>query len=457
MTYLRIDDLQKVRNHVHFAAASLFTVGGIWSTVLNFNDYRQSNLINTLNVNSVKYVLLCTILMAFTFIPHRISRYIQVATLLLASTLCILINNEIGVVAEFPFLACAIVLMLAYGFLGDQSLIYDIKKHKLFLLITWFILAYVIKFYIYKFDIIQFTISYLNQYFYFFAFSIILILSLKLIISISNNIIIKLRETNINISNEAKLLYTEILTKNNEIDIKNKEINKITKELLMKNTLTEIGKATSNTLHSIGNVLAQVKLLGDYIETDLSKTEDIFLYVDVSLKSINDAIKLVNNERNYLKFGISNDMMLNDVKDIIEAVLYLYRIKDKYNFITSYSNNLVININACEFKEAFMNILKNAIEASEDIIKPNIYITANRIDEYIYVEITDQGTGIEICSICGKNNCLECNKFSLGNTTKINGSGNGKRQVIDFCNKYDYGFKIKSEVNNFTKITLELK
>lgn len=453
MIYLREDDLKDIRSKVHFTTAFLFTFSGIWTALDNYRVYQD------LNHDSVKYVIFCTILIVFTFIQKSIFKWLQILTLIFASSLCILINNEIGIIAEFPFLLGSFVLILAYGFFGDSKILFDIQKSKIAIYIIWFILIYIIKFILYNLDPFQYFLIYFSQYSHVFALGIILILCLKKPVKLFNSIILDLREYNEKKEKRIKDMSFQLLRSKKEIKKINKEIEKLAIELDKENALAEIGKATANAFHSLNNLICHVKMQGNLIENNLSDTDEIYNYVDVSINVINKIDTFIRNETNFIKHKISRSVMKNNIKEIIESSTFLFELEKKciIEIDDSIGDNY-IDVSASELKETIINLVKNSFEelAKTKYKRGNIvYINIYKINNIMEISIMDKGNGIEFCNNCN-NECLKCTNFSIGKTTKKYGSGFGMIQVMDFCKKYNYGFKIESIINAYTKIIIKI-
>ena len=118
------------------------------------------------------------------------------------------------------------------------------------------------------------------------------------------------------------------------------------------------------------------------------------------------------------------------------------------NLKTELQNVTEINGNAGELQQIFINLISNAIDAMEG--QGELLIRMKEKDDFIHIEVTDRGKGIE------KKNIKKI--FDPFFTTKEVGKGTGLGlHVINQIVKKNHGdILLKSEVGKGTTFTIKL-
>ena len=165
-------------------------------------------------------------------------------------------------------------------------------------------------------------------------------------------------------------------------------------------------------IHEIKNPLS---VANGYIEIINKKNKDSNEYISFIDKSINDSLNIIED---YLIYGRNNvvfdyldiNLLIKDVVDDFK------KLKDLYNMNVNFYDDeeeIIVFGDYSKLKQVFMNIMKNSIEARDDI-KLEIDIDYKIVKDYIIIDITDNGVGAD-CSKIG----------NLYYTTKKGGTGLG--------------------------------
>ncbi|OIJ09255.1 hypothetical protein BKP35_17105 [Anaerobacillus arseniciselenatis] len=171
------------------------------------------------------------------------------------------------------------------------------------------------------------------------------------------------------------------------------EMKKVDEWLQKSEKLSLVGQLAAGVAHEVRNPLTSIKgfiqlakttkefkeFYVDIILSELDRTETI-IYEFLSLAKPNDTrqIKTVN----------FNTILLNVIK-LLETQALMQDINIQYYFL----KDVVVDCDENQIKQAFINLIQNAIEASDR--NENIFITLDEVNENeIIVKIEDHGCGI---------------------------------------------------------------
>ncbi len=235
----------------------------------------------------------------------------------------------------------------------------------------------------------------------------------------------------------------------NEIKIKNK--------LLEVERLAAIGKISAQIAHEIRNPLNSINLNTDIIGDEIFDAEfnpeeikPLFEHIKIEIERLN------NITEKYLRLAKEPDLnleandivrLLSDVIELLEVEFSNKGVEIKKDFkIGSYILNFDKNI----IKSVFINILKNALEASSGNGMVTVFIDkVKRINsEYIKISIKDTGIGI---SDKDKENIF--NPFF---TTKKYGTGIGLFTVKEGILSHNGEIEFHSEFSKGTEFVIYL-
>lgn len=172
-------------------------------------------------------------------------------------------------------------------------------------------------------------------------------------------------------------------------------------DFIQNNKLTILGKLTASLLHEIRNPLTAIKLNLEYIkmfEKDLSSevvdsvasSLAAFERINFIITDVLDFTKKVNDSK--------KDVSLNSITErsleILSVTLTKRRIKVDKNLNTALP---YISFNENKLLQIFLNLINNAVEASDDNSVINIYSDkyCNGTDKIIWA-VEDHGCGIKM-------------------------------------------------------------
>ncbi|MCA0989021.1 ATP-binding protein [Guptibacillus algicola] len=229
-------------------------------------------------------------------------------------------------------------------------------------------------------------------------------------------------------------------------DITEKRINE--EQLVQSEKLSVVGQLAAGIAHELKNPLTSLKGFLKLIDFE-NKNPDIERYIkvmDTEFTRIEQIIEefLVLAKPNKINF------CHHRIDDIIEEVIELLNAQANMESIvltTEYPDTLPqVYCESNQLKQVFINIIKNAIEASDD--GGNITISINTSGEHIQVSIRDHGEGISKEDI---------NKLgSPFYTTKKHGTGLGLAICKRIIEKHKGQLVIDSSIGHGTEITVIL-
>ncbi len=175
--------------------------------------------------------------------------------------------------------------------------------------------------------------------------------------------------------------------------------------------------------HEIKNPLAVIKGYLDMFNID--NKEKSVKYIGIIKNEVKRTLNLLSDLNDFNKISINKERiifseLLDELKDILEP----YFKENKIDYLIKTENDILINLDSQRIKQVLINVVKNAIEASEENGKINFTSYVNKDRLIIIVE--DFGKGME-------KDTLD-NLFTPFYTTKDYGTGLGlclSKEIIE--------------------------
>ncbi|MCT8139272.1 two-component sensor histidine kinase [Anaerobacillus sp. CMMVII] len=220
-------------------------------------------------------------------------------------------------------------------------------------------------------------------------------------------------------------------------------------ELIQLEQMNIINDLSASVSHEIRNPLTVTSGFLQLLNKSTSLTSEEKWYIDLSLRELNRAEKIVSD---FLAFGkpqsvnmVSSNLEEETiyVKNIITPYANLHEVSLEFNF----SNTLFKKLDRNQFQQCLLNLYKNGIEAMKDLggtLRVDVLSKRNNI----IIKISDTGIGMtqEEISRLGKPYY----------STKAEGTGLGMLMVYNTINKLNAKIDVESEKGVGTTFTLTI-
>lgn len=259
-------------------------------------------------------------------------------------------------------------------------------------------------------------------------------------ILINNNLLISIISSIIYILIALLILY--MLKKSYDIANIHMSIKEIEKEKQIRNSLFKI-------THEIKNPIAVCKGYLDMFDKDNPKH---LKFIPIIKTEINRTLTIMNDFMEFSKIKL--DLEIMDIELLLEEVLNtLSNLLDENNIKLEYEiqdDEIYINGDYDRLKQVFINIIKNSVEALENICDAKIVVNYKIIDNKIIINIKDNGVGM--------NDEVKSKIFEAFYTTKKCGTGLGislSKEIID-GHKGTIIYESEENFGTTVKITLPI-
>ena len=238
-----------------------------------------------------------------------------------------------------------------------------------------------------------------------------------------------------------------------------KRVEERTNQLLAINSEAEIGKHTSQIVHNLNNFLNNIQgalgLLGAAISgknPDINKAREFYNY---TISSVDSLAKIVAEILVRSRDKDKREDEDIDINQLIEKELLFWEMNPlyKYKIIReiSFGKNLPrFRGSRIQIKQILDNLIKNSIDAMEEVDNRKLSIRTEGRDKSVFIEISDTGEGIS-----GEN---ISKVFSPGYTSKPvgKGTGLGLASVKTMVEAYSGTIEIKSKLGEGTTVSIQL-
>jgi PAS domain S-box-containing protein len=176
-----------------------------------------------------------------------------------------------------------------------------------------------------------------------------------------------------------------------EVDITEKK--KLEYEIIRSEKLASLGKMSATIAHEIKTPLTSIKMNIDMISKSNDLEPEDKESIEIISKEVNRLNKLV---KEVLQISRTAPLSLDKISlhDFLDEVISQANSNESNKLIhfSNNSNNLEIFIDPDKFKQVFLNLFQNSIEAIQN--EGKITITNFNNSEFIYIKIVDNGKGI---------------------------------------------------------------
>ncbi|MCL6572647.1 MAG: HAMP domain-containing histidine kinase [Bacillus sp. (in: Bacteria)] len=207
------------------------------------------------------------------------------------------------------------------------------------------------------------------------------------------------------------------------------------------------GQLTAAVAHEIRNPLTVVKGFLQFYKEDISINNSTKNNFTLMIDELNTAEHVISQFLTLAKPDRDQKLEKVDVKDVLQSVTGLlnsYGMLNDNRIVINVEEDCYIAVNKIEFKQLVINLIKNAIEASN--VGKSVSVIANRIEGFIEIKIIDEGSGMS-----------EAEVKSLGTpfySLKSKGTGLGLMICFNIVEKYDGKIQYNSAKGKGTTVTI---
>ncbi|WP_064094349.1 sensor histidine kinase [Rossellomorea aquimaris] len=217
-------------------------------------------------------------------------------------------------------------------------------------------------------------------------------------------------------------------------------------EILKSEKLNTLGELAASIAHEVRNPLTVVKGFLQLMKKQASGSQQE--YLTIVLTELGRAEEIINDYLNFAKPEFEKIEQIN-VKDVLSDVTLLlnaYALKEGVSLEEEVKEDGYLHTDRNKLKQAFVNIIKNAIEATPPQGKVKVSLNRTNNQSVIIVQDTGKGMTREELGRLG----------TLFYTTKDRGTGLGTSVSIRIIEAMGGSVHYASEVNKGTIVTITL-
>ncbi|MBN1970624.1 MAG: hypothetical protein JXR48_06500 [Candidatus Delongbacteria bacterium] len=287
--------------------------------------------------------------------------------------------------------------------------------------------------------------------------------------------ICQILDLNENLEKKVKEKTKELVRKNEELNLLNEGLKAMQAQLILQERIASVGNLAAGIAHEINNPLAYIKsnitMIEDYVKeiksfinkhiiTKDNNSDEINSILDdmeemrwESMEGIEKVSEIIRSLREYSKVDSINEKEAYNINSSVDSILriaahYLKNFEIRKNFTREIN---IIYVEGGKVNQSILNIIMNSIQASETSKEKIITINTGNLENGIFLEIIDKGTGISE-DIRGR-------IFDPFFTTKPVGKAKGLGLNIAYetiVNRHNGMIKVFSDPFYGTKIRIEL-
>ena len=181
---------------------------------------------------------------------------------------------------------------------------------------------------------------------------------------------------------------------------------------------------------------------------DINNKEKIEKYIPIIRQEIDRSLNIMNDFMEFSKIKIDKEILDINVllEDITEELNLILRNKNIKMTTKIPQDEVFINGDYNRLKQVFINIIKNSMESITE--KGNINIVTHTLKDKYYIEITDNG--------CGMDEYTLSKIKDLFFTTKTKGSGLGVSLSTEIIKAHNGTIDYTSKLGKGTKVVVKL-
>ncbi len=240
---------------------------------------------------------------------------------------------------------------------------------------------------------------------------------------------------------------------------------KLEKQLQMDRPFIEFGKNAAGLVHDfkndLGLISAFVHILKTRAESQTPIGPDDVAALNRYVKRLEDRIYVVRYATSAR--DVEAEEMI-DLNRLVSCVEYVFRVnpefRRKIEFVIVPAENPLYFGSRTALLHILENLLRNSCEALIEMVgsyRPaRITITVEDDPDDTRIIVTDTGPGISFCLDCDEEDCMKCEVFDIGVTSKPEGSGFGLYNVRRFLAEIGGTMQLFSDPDKGTTAVVHL-
>ena len=256
------------------------------------------------------------------------------------------------------------------------------------------------------------------------------------------------RNSKIKIKARSKEVKSLVESYNNMVEMLDKNV----KELSKSNKEQAWRQMAKQVAHEIKNPLTPMKLSVQSFKRNFDEKEDkneekVQEFTQTIIQQIDTMSSIASAFSNFSEMPVQKGEQTNIVK-AIKLALEIF--KDENITFKSDFDKIIINIDKPQIVRIMTNLIKNSIQACQNVSSPKINVTLKQKENVVEIRVKDNGQGIP--------KEIRPNIFEPNFTTKSSGMGLGLGMVKNLVNSYDgkIDFETKIQKGTTFKITFPL-
>ena len=243
----------------------------------------------------------------------------------------------------------------------------------------------------------------------------------------------------------AKLHRQFVLLIQNVTEIKNLQF-----ALSQKEKLAAVGQLAAGIAHEIRNPLASISGSIQLLQANLTtQTSDDTKLFKIVIKEIDRLNNLISEFLDFVRPGVRIEDPIQ-INDMAKEVLAMARVNTKLNQKVEQRTELRATKGLYghydKLKQALLNIIINAYQATGDTLRPEVFVRTYDQDDAVVLEIQDNGVGIS------RDNLRRV--FEPFHTTKAGGTGLGLAITHKIIESHGAQIRVESELGKGAKFII---
>jgi PAS domain S-box-containing protein len=174
------------------------------------------------------------------------------------------------------------------------------------------------------------------------------------------------------------------------------DLDRVRRELRRQDRLAAVGRLAAGLAHEIRNPVASIRGAIEELKNSMDDPVTMQTLADIAIRESDQLNAIVTGFLDYAR-GAPRDIGPLDLRDALEEVIVLLRRDEDSNhnieLTVEQEDNLVVDGDHSQLKQAFMNIGKNAMEAMLDGGTLSV-VAENDADRTVTVTFSDTGEGM---------------------------------------------------------------